>query len=757
MHELRTTRELELVVAAGPAADALADSVARLETRGRWRVVARQPADAQAQPGDGARRSRCVVADADTPGVAELLDALGRTARFVDSSLELGPALAERARAEPGLVLLATFADPARPGLPVTLALGHTALEAALVLGDVTPCAEPSWQLFVAGEFSRGGLLWRPPRGSPPPQVEVESQRTAELTGARELARERFDVRAALSVEEARLEDALVDWERALARLDKSLLLAGEGAPARPVVFAHATVDAQLALTGRGQLARANPLGGALHALVAAGIPDDGGAALASLVAREALGPPDAAWLERAVGLEAASSWYGQSLGRWLAHLARAGLVPAPAQLVDPSSDLSPHVLEPARAGLVRFLLAQRGRDELRALWRGERRLALDGELEADFARWLDFVRKSHDADLADWRQRRSVLAHKRPFRRGVSLVAPPFDRRVGSVGFGSAAYLTSVATARAVGADAAALVFPVYAERGLPSQAGGGSRWVSADASDLELLVGARRAKELGLHVMLRPRLLASPTSSLAGWSLVATPGGWDAFFAAQRRVGVHYGLLAELAGAELFCLAGEIANASVTKPTRYNVWERDALEQRAAEWRGVISTTRAAFTGGLTFAAETLYEAESIEFWGQLDFIGVDLMAEVVQDGLGEEFSRERVVRSIAGLLGSYAELSALERRPLLITEFGFSSTAQGWKLAAFPQGEYDGDMQARLYEAWGEALARTPRVRRPQGGAYLWSWSTDPGAGGPEQRGFTPQAKPAERVLQGLFRQP
>ncbi|MBI5431739.1 MAG: hypothetical protein HZA52_02795 [Planctomycetes bacterium] len=821
-HNLRTTSRLELAVAAGPAAEALAPAVARLESAGhaghglRWRVEIVEPTEEVADE----PAARIVVGDADTPGMDELLAELGRRAEAADLTEPLGPELGLRARTEPGFGLLATFADPARPGLPVTIALAHDAFDAARLLGDVTPCAEPSWQLFVDGELSRAGLLWRAPRASPPAVIELDARRAVEQVDARRLERARFELRAPISVPADLAEQSAANWEKALARLDATLLLPDEAARVHPTVFAHWTIDAQMSFGGRAELSVANPIRPVLHALVTAGVPDDEGAGLVSLTAREALGAARAPWLARAIGIEAASTWYGQSLGRWLAHLARAELVPPIATLIDPHAELSPLALEPARAGLVRFLFGELGRDGLRALWRGERALEPTEELEAKFRSWLAVVRKAHDAALTEWRQKRGVVVRNRGFRHGIAMVAPSFDPRVRAAGFGSAGYLISLGTAKAYGADSTSLVFPVYAEAGLPSQAGaasmalgfassglgaapgnggsapsnvgaapgnggsapsnvgfapsnvgfapgnigsapsnGGSAWggLAAGASDLELFVATLRAKELRLNVMLRPCLYASPTSSLAGWSLIVTPGGWEAFFAAQERVGVHYGLLSELAGAELFCFAGEISNASVTKATKYNTWERAELPGRARQWQNVIERTRAAYTGGLLFAAETLYEAEAIQFWGLLDFIGIDVMPEVVLDGLGDEFSRERVVKTLQGLLFSCAEVAEIHARPLIVTEFGFSSTADGWKLAAMPRGEYDGDMQSRLYEAWCDALVRTPVAKRPTGGAYLWSWSTDPHGGGDGERGYSPQAKPAARNLSGVFRRP
>ncbi|MCE9595939.1 MAG: hypothetical protein K8S98_17255 [Planctomycetes bacterium] len=744
---------LEVSVVDGPAVEALATTIARLERDGRWKVERTEPLGAVAN----SDAPRMLIGDADTPGVAAALVEIERIGEATDSSRRLGPELADRARNESGFAFLATFADPARPGLPVTLALAHTAVDAAKLLGDLTPCAEPSWQLFADGELVERGLLWRSPSGSPPPSIDLASPRVAQTTGAVVVARPRFDVHRPVSLSTERLDRSIEAWERALTRLDATLLAEGESTRVHPTVFTHYTVDAMLTVAGAGELAVLNPIRPRLRALVTDGIPDDGGAALAQLVAREVLGASHAEWLTRAIGVEAAGTWYGKELERWLAHLARAGLVPTVAQLVDPATRVSPLVLEPARAGLVRVLYPRLGREGLRELWTGARTLAADATLESEFRAWLDKAVAANEAELADVRKKRTIVIQRRGFRRGVDMVAPQFDPRVNAVGFGSSAYVLSLGAAKNLGTDAVALVFSSFVDAGAPMQAGGALHDFAASASDLELFVGALRAKEFNLNVMVRPQLLATRTASLAGATLVLAPDGWDAYFAALERTTVHYALLAELAGAEIYCVAGEIASASVTKPTQWNTWERKDLPGRARRWEDLIAKARGAFTGALTFAAGSLYEAESIQFWGQMDFVGIDVMPDIVIDGLGPEFSRERAVRAMQGWLGNLAELASLHARPVLVTEIGFSSTRDAWKLAELPQGDYDGDMQARLVEAWGEALARTAKDRQPQGGAYLWCWSTDPKAGGPDDRGYSPQSKPAELALNRVFRRP
>jgi hypothetical protein len=47
---------------------------------------------------------------------------------------------------------------------------------------------------------------------------------------------------------------------------------------------------------------------------------------------------------------------------------------------------------------------------------------------------------------------------------------------------------------------------------------------------------------------------------------------------------------------------------------------------------------------------------------------------------------------------------------------------------------------------------ALSRAREQKLELAGVYVWNWSTDPGNN--DERGFSPQNKPAERVLERIF---
>jgi hypothetical protein len=89
-------------------------------------------------------------------------------------------------------------------------------------------------------------------------------------------------------------------------------------------------------------------------------------------------------------------------------------------------------------------------------------------------------------------------------------------------------------------------------------------------------------------------------------------------------------------------------------------------------------------------------------------------------------------------------------------MFTEVGWCSMAN----AAHEPWDYtkdaaevplDLELQKKLYEGFFQAWDGIPEL----GGYMFWQWV--PNGGGPEDRGYTPKGKPAERVLRQEFAKP
>ena len=88
----------------------------------------------------------------------------------------------------------------------------------------------------------------------------------------------------------------------------------------------------------------------------------------------------------------------------------------------------------------------------------------------------------------------------------------------------------------------------------------------------------------------------------------------------------------------------------------------------------------------------------------------------------------------------------LAAQHRKPIVLTELGYPSSADAAAAPWKEGGRYSGAAQQRALNGALKALAG----QRWFAGLYIWDWRADPGAGGRGDTGHTLQGKPAERSI-------
>jgi hypothetical protein len=214
------------------------------------------------------------------------------------------------------------------------------------------------------------------------------------------------------------------------------------------------------------------------------------------------------------------------------------------------------------------------------------------------------------------------------------------------------------------------------------------------------------------------------------------------------------HGGLLAELMGVELLSLGVELQNATRTISEEGAGLSQELFAAKRDGWSESIRFARAVFSGGLTYGALWRQELEEIEFWSELDFVGLAYYPRLGTP-LGERPSDRAIQGSMTKVLREFAMKGEALGLPVLLLEVGFPSSSRAWWDTSLGQGELDLEEQERLYTSFAGALERvraeTDRIR----GTYLWRWEIEPGSSGARDRGFSPQGKPAEAVVETLYR--
>ncbi|HEY1435671.1 MAG TPA: hypothetical protein VGG65_09865, partial [Thermoanaerobaculia bacterium] len=155
---------------------------------------------------------------------------------------------------------------------------------------------------------------------------------------------------------------------------------------------------------------------------------------------------------------------------------------------------------------------------------------------------------------------------------------------------------------------------------------------------TDEAILRAIADARSLGMTAMVQPRLWAGGGS--VGDLAMPDDKAWRAWFEAYRRYVVHQAVVAETAGAALFCVG-----TGLTK-----------TEGHEKEWRDVIAAVHLGTGAALVYAASSAAAAPNVTFWEGLDAIGVEFTdaltrAEKAKDAELEEGAR-RAARPVAEL---------------------------------------------------------------------------------------------------------
>ena len=250
--------------------------------------------------------------------------------------------------------------------------------------------------------------------------------------------------------------------------------------------------------------------------------------------------------------------------------------------------------------------------------------------------------------------------------------------------------------------------------------------------------------ARERGIRTLLRPHLFLAGPSGHGGWVgdiAMRSEEDWTRWFDSYRAFILHYAHLAKREKVDLLCIGAEL---------------KSATRGHEAAWRRIIGEVRAVYPGPLTYAANWDREFEEIPFWDALDYIGIQAYFPLAQtEGPTLDVLKE----------GWRPHLAAIDRiarrvgKPVIFTEIGYRSmpdtAIRPWEWgelrsreAATPEGLRT---QADAYEAFFQMVWRSHWLA----GAYFWKWY--PGLERrdvPPGREFSPQNKPAERVMATWF---
>lgn len=271
------------------------------------------------------------------------------------------------------------------------------------------------------------------------------------------------------------------------------------------------------------------------------------------------------------------------------------------------------------------------------------------------------------------------------------------------------------------------------------PEVHSGGYLWGETDEG---LIVTTREAHKNGVKVLLKPHLwITQPIEN--GWRgeiNFETEKDWQKWENSYKKFILHFAEIAEEEKIDILCIGTEFTNPAKVRPQF---------------WRNLIKRIREIYSGELTYAANWYNEYEKVEFWDDLDFIGIqayfplsDKQNPSVQELNNGWQPHKKSIQQVAEKFG----------KKVLFTEIGYKSlkgaTIEPWiwpeQLDNLTASDLDFSEQENAYEALFQTFGQEDWF----GGFYIWKWYPSHKSISSSNVGFTPQNKPAENLLKKWY---
>jgi len=236
------------------------------------------------------------------------------------------------------------------------------------------------------------------------------------------------------------------------------------------------------------------------------------------------------------------------------------------------------------------------------------------------------------------------------------------------------------------------------------------------------------------GIKTMVKPQIWIWK-GEFTGTLEMNTEEDWKALGASYEKFILAYAKMAQETNSELFCIGTELEKFVINRPDY---------------WKSLIAKIREIYKGKLTYAANW-DEYPRVPFWKDLDFIGIDAYFPL----------SEEKTPSVAQLKTGWqrwkkdiATLSNKTDRPVLFTEFGYRSmdfTAKKPWLVDRNDEKVNLEAQVNCKKAIFEEFWSEDWFA----GGYVWKWFIQHSkSGGADDNRFTPQNKPAQKVIKAFY---
>lgn len=251
---------------------------------------------------------------------------------------------------------------------------------------------------------------------------------------------------------------------------------------------------------------------------------------------------------------------------------------------------------------------------------------------------------------------------------------------------------------------------------------------------TDADLAHIIQDAHRSGLRVMLKPHIdLCEKSMHWRGEIGFGTDEtAWQAWFKSYTDFISHYAILAQQHDVDYLIVGTELVK---TTP-------------RSKDWRNIIKTVRKLYSGPLTYSAHHSDEEFMIDWWDELDAIGIDAYYPLANNAHPTVAQITAAWQPIVARLGQLSEKYA---RPVILTEIGYESLAGTNRTPWQTKGNTLAfQEQADCYHAVFEAFSGKTWWH----GVFWWVWEVNLAQDPNLNNHFCPYNKPADQVLKSHY---
>ena len=244
-----------------------------------------------------------------------------------------------------------------------------------------------------------------------------------------------------------------------------------------------------------------------------------------------------------------------------------------------------------------------------------------------------------------------------------------------------------------------------------------------------------AKVVQESGVKIMMKPHIWIG-RGLFTGNVTMDSEENWSVLENSYTAFILMYAKAAQEIKADLFCIGTELEKFVINRPEY---------------WKSLIQEIRKVYKGKLTYAANW-DEYKRITFWNQLDYIGIDAYFPLTdkKSPTIEEFELGWQTHK-----NEIKKVQSQFKKPILFTEYGYRSIDFTGK-KPWESNRTQGSVNLEAQKNGLQAIHNQFWKEEWFVGGFLLKWfHTHDRVGGLNNNRFTPQNKPAELLIQQLYK--